>query len=275
MLGLPPISGGVEPSLRSDWSLLPGNGILPPETNVCKRSPKSDLTFAETDRSHTTAPIRGVSTKGRKISVREGLCGGAGSTRTGVDLCTFAKCDISGGIKRQKEFLTTVAPDRAEFPCRDCANVLLPLFISSRLGGLLRSAIPALDRRLKAFATSIAESIALLATIPGCKKEETWLHDRLGGERVRGEFFEFKGPLEYFLYLLKTYNLEKAREYLTETHPATLALRAETGDGGGRYSDVEDGDLAEHFAGRTEAPSRQGPESAVTRRAIGQQAQYH
>src|SRR5260370_36194971 len=76
------ISGAVEPSLRSDRSLLPGNGILPPETNVRKRSPKSDLTFAETDRSHTTVPIRGVSTKGRKISVREGLCGGAERTRT-------------------------------------------------------------------------------------------------------------------------------------------------------------------------------------------------
>jgi hypothetical protein len=72
----------IEPSLRSDRSLLLGNGILPPETNVCKRPPKSDLTFAETDRSHTTAPNRGVSTKGRKISVREGLCGGAGRTRT-------------------------------------------------------------------------------------------------------------------------------------------------------------------------------------------------
>jgi hypothetical protein len=72
----------LAPDLVKAASLLPGNGILPPETNVCKRPSKSDLTFAETDRSHTTAPIRGVSTKGRKISVREGLCGGAGRTRT-------------------------------------------------------------------------------------------------------------------------------------------------------------------------------------------------
>ena len=51
----------LAPDLVKAASLLPGNGILPPETNVCKRSSKSDLTFAETDRSHTTAPIRGVS----------------------------------------------------------------------------------------------------------------------------------------------------------------------------------------------------------------------
>jgi hypothetical protein len=62
----------LAPDLVKAASLLPGNGILPPETNVCKRPSKSDLTFAETDRSHTTAPIRGVSTKGRKISVRDG-----------------------------------------------------------------------------------------------------------------------------------------------------------------------------------------------------------
>jgi hypothetical protein len=188
-----------------------------------------------------------------EISVCARLRGGAGSTRTGVDsIGTFTKCDISEGIKRQKEFLTTVAPDRAEFPCRDCAKGSSCVVYFVEIGWFVKIGHSGnLDRRLKAFATSTAESIALLATIPGCKKEETWLHDRLGGERVRGEFFEFKGPLEYFLYLLKTYNLEKAREYLTETHPATLALRAETGDGGGRYSDVEDGDLAEHFAGRT------------------------
>jgi len=57
-------------------------GFCRQRQTVCKRSPKSDLTFAETDRSHTTAPIRGVSTKGRKISVREGLCGGGSGIRT-------------------------------------------------------------------------------------------------------------------------------------------------------------------------------------------------
>jgi hypothetical protein len=43
------------------------------------------------------APIRGVSTKGRKISVREGLCGGAGRTRTSSQ--TIISSWLAKGLK--------------------------------------------------------------------------------------------------------------------------------------------------------------------------------
>jgi hypothetical protein len=52
-----------------------------------------------------------------EISVSVRLHGGPGSTRTKVDcIGSFAKCDISGGIKQQKKSLTTVAPKMTLVP---------------------------------------------------------------------------------------------------------------------------------------------------------------
>lgn len=76
-----------------------------------------------------------------------------------------------------------------------------------------------LGQRIKAFRTSTAEEIEVLATFPGGRKEERRLHDSLAESRMHtGEFFHRDYRINNFIDFINAGDLEKAWRWLDETH---------------------------------------------------------
>ena len=84
-----------------------------------------------------------------------------------------------------------------------------------------------LQQRLKAFETTTAGEVYLLASIPGGRAEETRLHRALADTRIRGEFFHHDWRLDTFIHTLKSEGAEAAWRFLDQSDPEQQRRRAE------------------------------------------------
>lgn len=82
----------------------------------------------------------------------------------------------------------------------------------------------ALTQRLKSFQTGTAETITVLATIPGGRSEEARLHRALAENRVRGEFFHFDHRLRYFIEYAARGEIKEAWIWLDRSTPENRRL---------------------------------------------------
>jgi len=82
-----------------------------------------------------------------------------------------------------------------------------------------------LNRRLEALATSTAETIKILATIPGSREVEQRLHQSLRSVRFRREFFWPDNRIDVFIHKAEKGDLAAAWKYLEDTSPERLQQR--------------------------------------------------
>src|SRR6516225_3900670 len=97
-------------SLQKSWSLVPGNGILPAETNVPEWPLRQTLHLKETKSPARNAAISGHSATNGEISVRARLYGGAERTRTS-NQAAMSRHRGLGGLELPTKRLSALALD--------------------------------------------------------------------------------------------------------------------------------------------------------------------
>ncbi len=81
-----------------------------------------------------------------------------------------------------------------------------------------------IKRRLKDLHGGTAESIHVMATFPGDRKGERFLHEMFSNLRIRNEFFRYEHPLSAFLNFAEDYSLKFALDWISDLHAEQVRL---------------------------------------------------